>query len=187
MELRLCSLVIARWYQTIPFGASIAGVQPPRDLPPILKRRVASDLAAAKDSAELHERLMDRLLWPRPLLSVDHADQLLAVLHAMACAGPLDQGRSGADPLIALVELRAPFSSSLPRVLTERSVAAVLPRPTCKAAERWVLGLSDSTYLTEVADMHGSDAVPYFEAMKRSITSAVSAPGVHGMELCCVA
>jgi len=72
MELRLCSLVIARWYQTILFGASIAGVQPPRDLPPILKQRVASDLAAAKDSAELHERLMDRLLWPRPLLSVDH-------------------------------------------------------------------------------------------------------------------
>lgn len=173
IEMRLCSLALAKWLNARRAGDDVA---PPSltELGPSIhayfKKRDPSDLAGIHAVAPTGV----------PFSSSDFA---ISVVHALGLAAALQGMQSNqADTIERFITGTGEFAD-VPRSLADDGVFAVMPKNICLEMDSWIRSIDHQTYEEEVTSMFGADAVADYTAAATNLQGVFESVRIHGCDI----
>ena len=184
--LHLCNLDLIEWLGRLDAGMPKDAVSvPEKRFPVIIRHRLQQMHLHAETTADFMASAERIVFWDVPNLEVDHADDLLTVVHAMACAGIVSEaGDVEINRLVHFIEGKERWGDAVPETLTRAGVYSCMHRRDAIRIEAWIGALDQKTFEYEVEGMYGDVEVDYYCVVKESIARVFRSTQTHGMDLC---
>jgi hypothetical protein len=185
VEIRLCTIAGTRWLESVAPDRPLPKV--PRGLGPSFQQLVekgARELGTGSALRDLPlEGLVVAFVGPR----FQDPELIASVAHAAASANIL-AGR-GAQPQARELESFVSGDGRYGEVSTLLRPVGVyswIEGSDALGLGEWLQRVDATNYEAEVADMHGRENAPVYQAVLRDLTTVLKSVSVHGCDLCCL-
>jgi hypothetical protein len=125
----------------------------------------------------------DANVWP-PSLTLEVADQISTIVHALATAGALSEKESRvAYNIDDFIYGREPYAARA-SVLGRGDVTALVNGPEALEWAEWVKRHINAEYKSSVEEMFGAEAVDYYVRMADALRAVFLSTRTHKRDLC---
>ncbi len=178
IEIRLCNVAAARWYES-ESTRSAEGVVPPDHIMGRFGFRGDRDRVTEAD-------LRDRIVAPRGAV-FESADLVASVAHALALAAVSRDRRQ--QPEAYAIEAFVGGERThgdVPRILRDVGVYSCMNEADARQLAAWMDGIDVRAFVDEVRDMHGEESVEAYRAVARSLDRIFKSVDLHKADICCL-
>jgi hypothetical protein len=185
IEIRLCSIPGARWFDTLVSEPADHLLIVPEGLGASFGKLVEERIT--QDRTVGYFRSAARGLFLAEMGSAFESAVLVAsVAHALAAAAARRDNRKQ-DPAVAIesfVDGHGTYGD-VPQVLRPLGVYSCLTQRDARHLGQWMDGVDPTEFDREVQDMYGDDTIAPYRSVARALQRIFKSADIHDADLCC--